>query len=115
MKSVGRHLILELWEAGGLDSPERVEEALRSAVEASRSTLLQLHVHPFGEGAGVSGVAIIAESHITVHTWPELGYVAADVFTCGEETDPEAAAEALRRAFSAMSGNVIEIKRGVLS
>ena len=86
MKSVGRHLVMELWGCENLNSPEIVERALLDIVEALNLTLLSLNVHPFSP-IGVTGVAIVSESHVVIHTWPELGYAAVDVFTCGD-TDP---------------------------
>ena len=83
MKSVGRHLVLELWGCQNLNSPEIVERALLDIVEALNLTLLSLNVHPFSP-IGVTGVAIVSESHVVIHTWPELSYAAVDVFTCGE-------------------------------
>ena len=84
MKGIGRHLVLELWGCENLNSPETVEKALLDIVEALRLTLLSLNVHPFSP-IGVTGVAIVSESHVVIHTWPELGYAAVDVFTCGEQ------------------------------
>src|ERR1051325_5025541 len=75
----GSHLIIDLWEAEGLDDKDRIEKALIDAVKAAGATLLHIHLHAFTEGGGISGVAVLAESHISVHTWPERGYAAFDV------------------------------------
>ncbi len=80
----GLHLIADFWGACSLDDIEALERAMRDAVAASGATLLHLHLHPFGEGQGISGVAVLAESHISVHTWPERGYAAFDAFMCGD-------------------------------
>jgi S-adenosylmethionine decarboxylase len=69
----GSHLIIDLWEAEGLDDRDRIEAALIDAVKAAGATLLHIHLHTFTEGGGISGVAVLAESHISVHTWPEKG------------------------------------------
>src|SRR6202789_4713549 len=75
----GSHLIIDLWEAEGLSDRERIETALIDAVKEAGATLLHIHLHTFEEGGGISGVAGLAESHISVHTWPEKGYAAFDV------------------------------------
>ena len=94
----GRHLIVDLWAAHHLDDLERMELALRRCVEVSGATLLHIHLHPFESGGGISGVAVLAESHICVHSWPERGYAAFDVFMCGN-ADPEATIAVLEEAF----------------
>lgn len=79
----GTHLIIDLFGASSLDSLEHMEEALRDAVEAAGATLLHIHLHHFTPNGGISGVAVLAESHISVHTWPERQFAAFDVFMCG--------------------------------
>jgi S-adenosylmethionine decarboxylase len=113
VKSVGRHLIIEMWGCRNLDSTEIVERALREVVRACDLTLLDLNVYPFSP-IGVTGVAVVAESHVMVHTWPEHGYAAVDVFTCGEQSDPEAALLPLRDFFSPERVQVMEISRGIV-
>jgi S-adenosylmethionine decarboxylase len=113
MKGVGTHLVLELWGCSNLNSPTTVEAALRDVVEATGVTLLDLKVYPF-KPIGVTGVAIVAESHIMIHTWPEHGYAAVDVFTCGEEHHPEEAMPTIRRHFSPERVQVMEMNRGVV-
>ena len=107
----GTHLIIEVKSATGLDDQARVERAFRDCVTATGSTLLHIHLHSF-QPHGVSGVAVLAESHITVHTWPELGYGAFDVFMCGK-ADPWRAVDVLARAFETSDIDVKEISRGV--
>ncbi|MFQ5567932.1 MAG: adenosylmethionine decarboxylase [Paracoccaceae bacterium] len=106
----GIHLIIEVTGAEGLDDEARIRDALRECVDACGATLLHIHTHRFSP-QGVSGVAVLAESHISVHTWPEIGYGAFDVFMCGEAR-PWAAVEVLRRAFSAGEVRVKELLRG---
>ena len=106
----GTHLIIELVGGEGLDDAERIEQAFRDCVEAAGATLLHLHTHKFTP-QGVSGVAVLAESHITVHTWPEIGYGAFDVFMCGD-ADPWACVPVLREAFAAREIRVSELRRG---
>ena len=109
----GSHLIIDLWEAEGLDDKDRIEQALIDAVNAAGATLLHIHLHTFTEGGGISGVAVLAESHISVHTWPERGYAAFDVFMCGD-ADPKKALSVFKRAFKPGRMVVGEHKRGVL-
>ena len=111
VRYAGTHLIIDLWEAERLDDMAQVEKALRACVEAAGATLLHIHLHHFTPNAGVSGVAVLAESHISVHTWPELGYAAFDVFMCGD-TKPQAAVEVLREAFKPARLAVTEHLRG---
>ncbi len=95
----GRHLILDIWETSGLDDLAKMEAVLREAVTASGATLLHIHLHHFMPNDGISGVAVLAESHLSVHTWPERDYAAFDIFMCGG-TRPEAAAEVIVQAFN---------------
>jgi S-adenosylmethionine decarboxylase len=109
----GSHLIIDLWEAEGLADRERIEAALIDAVTAAGATLLHIHLHTFEEGGGISGVAVLAESHISVHTWPEKGYAAFDVFMCGD-AQPRKALDVFKRAFEPGRVVVGEHKRGVV-
>lgn len=106
----GIHLIVEITGGSGLDDVDRIDAALREAVKACRATLLHLHLHRFSP-QGVSGVAVLAESHISVHTWPEAGYGAFDIFMCGK-SDPWQAVPVLRAAFKAGAVDVRELRRG---
>lgn len=106
----GTHLIIEVVQGAGLDDQERIEAALRDCVTECGATLLHIHTHKFTP-QGVSGVAVLAESHISVHTWPEIGYGAFDVFMCGD-AEPRRAVEVLRRAFDAGEVRVKELLRG---
>ena len=108
----GNHLILDLWEAEGLDDLELMESAMRNAVEASGATLLHIHLHHFTPSYGISGVAVLAESHISVHTWPERNFAAFDIFMCGD-AKPELAIPVFRNAFSPGRINITEQLRGV--
>jgi S-adenosylmethionine decarboxylase len=109
----GSHLIIDLWEAEGLDDRDRIETALIDAVNAAGATLLHIHLHTFSEGGGISGVAVLAESHISVHTWPEKGYAAFDVFMCGD-AEPRKALSVFKDAFNPGRIVIGEHKRGVL-
>jgi S-adenosylmethionine decarboxylase len=108
----GTHIIIDLWDAQPLDDLELMERTLRSAVDISGATLLHIHLHHFTPNGGISGVAVLAESHISVHTWPERGFAAFDVFMCGD-AEPEKTIPVLREAFSPSSINISEHLRGV--
>lgn len=95
----GIHLIVDLWGATRLDDEAHIEATLRDCVKAAGATLLHIHLHRFEPNGGISGVAVLAESHISVHSWPETGYAAFDIFTCGDTT-PLAAVDVLRDAFA---------------
>lgn len=112
MKALGRHLIVEMWEAENLNSAEALELGLREAVDAIDGTLLDVRVVTFPVH-GVTGVAIIAESHIAVHTWPEYRYAAVDIFTCNLEADLQAGVDALARRLLAGRIQVMEVSRGL--
>ncbi|KRR26066.1 S-adenosylmethionine decarboxylase proenzyme [Bradyrhizobium lablabi] len=106
------HMLIELWGAKNLDDPAIAEDAIRKATRAARATLLHLHVHKFCPGHGVSAIALLAESHITLHTWPERSYAAADVFACGN-SDPASAVPVLVEAFQPEQSDVRSFRRGV--
>ena len=91
----GIHLIVDFWGASNLSDVEALDSAMRDAVSCAGASLLHLHLHPFGEGQGVTGVALLSESHISLHTWPEREYAALDVFMCGN-SDPDIAIEVLK-------------------
>jgi S-adenosylmethionine decarboxylase proenzyme len=114
MKALGRHVIVEFWDAENLNSAESLERGLTEAVEAIDGTMMDLRVVSFPVH-GVTGVAIIAESHVAVHTWPEYGYAAIDIFTCNLDADIDAGIDALRRHLLPGREQVIEVRRGLLS
>ena len=106
----GTHLIIEVVNGRGLDDEGRIQQAFRDCVDECGATLLHIHTHKFSP-QGVSGVAVLAESHISVHTWPEIGYGAFDVFMCGE-AQPIRAVDVLKRAFGTDDVRVTELLRG---
>lgn len=110
----GTHLIIDLWGASRLDEIEHIENTLRDAVDAAGATLLHIHLHHFTPNGGVSGVAVLAESHISIHTWPERDYAALDVFMCGD-AEPHNAIPILKQAFEPSSVQVGDHKRGVVA
>lgn len=110
----GSHVLADLWGARNLDDIDLIERSLRQAVAACGATLLHIHLHRFSEGGGVSGVAVLAESHITVHTWPERNFAAFDIFMCGK-CEPEKALPVLREFFQPDEITVGQHRRGVVA
>ncbi|MBN2015102.1 MAG: S-adenosylmethionine decarboxylase proenzyme [Candidatus Altiarchaeota archaeon] len=116
MKSLGIHLLVELYDCDKavLNDVEKVEKMLVRAAELSDATIIKPVFHKFNPH-GVSGVVVIAESHFSVHTWPEYGYCALDIFTCGGQIKNKKALKYLEKELGAKSISVIEMKRGVLN
>jgi S-adenosylmethionine decarboxylase len=110
VRCAGAHLIIDLYGAERLNDIDHIEDTLRKCVAAARATLLHIHLHHF-QPSGVSGVAVLAESHISIHTWPEARYAALDVFMCGK-ADPDACIPVLREAFKVKRVAVSELLRG---
>ena len=94
----GTHLIIDLFGARRLDDLKHIKETLKRCVTVAGATLLHIHLHHFTPNGGVSGVAVLAESHISIHSWPEAGYAALDVFMCGH-ANPHATVDVLNQAF----------------
>lgn len=113
MDTLGRHLILETWGCCMeiIDSVDVVKGILIKATESAKATLVEVVCHRFSP-YGVTGVAILAESHISVHTWPEYGYAAVDIFMCGNTINPQHAASFITQAFHAQETSLLELKRG---
>ena len=98
VKYAGMHILLDFWGASHLTDPTYIGHVLREAAKAAGATVLHSHFHRFLPNGGVSGVLVLAESHISIHTWPERGFAAIDIFMCGE-CDPQKSIEPLREAF----------------
>ena len=113
LRYAGSHLIIDLWDADYLDDRGVVELAIRRAIRAAGATLLHLHLHEFQPSGGISGVAVLAESHISIHTWPERDYAAVDVFMCGDAR-PHQVVPVLKQAFNAGRITISEQLRGVV-
>jgi len=115
VQSLGNHLIVELYDCPGevINDARTVEKALIEAVRISGARMIQSVVHEFNPH-GISGVVVIEESHFSVHTWPEYGYCALDIFTCGDEIDYYSALQYLKTEFEAKNLSVTEMKRGML-
>ena len=112
MKQVGTHLVVDAWEAPQdlLNDPEGIRRALMDAISAGEATLIDLCVHQFSPH-GVTATATLAESHIAIHTWPEYGYFAADLFFCGSGK-PKEAMKLLQTALKAKQVRMREMPRG---
>ena len=116
MKILGRHLIVEYCECNKqvLDDLAYLEEHMNEAVRKAGATIVRSVFHRYNP-QGVSGAVIIAESHISIHTWPEYGYAAVDFFTCGESVDPRKAAEYMAEKLGSAAYDVKDMRRGIPS
>ena len=114
MRFAGTHLLIDLWGATNLADPELIDRALREGAEVAGATILHSHFHHFSPNGGVSGVVVLAESHISIHTWPERDFAAIDIFMCGE-CNPYLGLPALRAAFKPSSVNLGEQRRGLIA
>lgn len=113
LQFAGIHLIFDFWGATGLDNLELMEQAMRESVKAAGATLLHIHLHHFTPNGGISGVAVLAESHISVHTWPERQFASFDVFMCGD-AKPEKTIPVLKKAFNPDRMTISEHLRGAI-
>jgi len=116
VKILGRHLIAELSDCNSntLDNLELLEQCLKDAVRLSGATIVRSVFHRYNP-QGVSGVVVIAESHLSVHTWPEYGYAAVDFFTCGPSVDPYKAFDYIREKLDSQNAQLTEMNRGIPS
>jgi S-adenosylmethionine decarboxylase len=112
LEFAGTHLLIDFWDARNLDDIELMETKFRECVDVCGATILHIHLHHFTPNGGISGVAVLAESHISVHTWPERGYAAFDIFMCGT-AQPEKAIPILKKAFKPAKITVGEQLRGL--
>ena len=112
VKFAGMHLLIDLWGASNLDCPELIDKTLCDGAIAAGATILHSHFHHFTPNGGVSGVVVLAESHISIHTWPERNFAAIDVFMCGA-CDPHRVIPFLQAAFGPSQIILDEQKRGI--
>ena len=98
VKFAGTHLLVDVLKGTRLDDIGHIEQTFRECIEVSGATLLHIHLHRFSPNGGVSGVAVLSESHISIHSWPEYGYAAIDIFMCGH-AKPHLAIDVIRQAF----------------
>jgi spermidine synthase len=113
MKSLGRHIIAELYncEISRINDVNFVEKSMLQAADKAGATVINSTFHHFSP-FGVSGVIVIQESHFSIHCWPEYGYASIDIYTCGETVDPWIAYEYLKSEFQAIEGSTMELSRG---
>lgn len=116
MNALGRHILVEFYQCSPdiLNDVEKVREMMIDATNRSGATLVTENFHHFNP-YGVSGVVVIAESHLTIHTWPEYGYAAVDLFTCGDTVDPWIAFDILKSGLGSQESQYNELKRGMLN
>jgi S-adenosylmethionine decarboxylase len=114
LNALGRHLLLELFDcdSDAINNVEAVKGALIEAAKRAQATIVDVVFHEFNP-FGVSGVVVIAESHLSIHTWPEYRYAAVDIFSCGDTLQPEVAANYLVETFGAGRTSVVELQRGM--
>ena len=107
----GKHILIDIWGAENLDNEQLLASTLKAAVDAAESTLLHLHIHQFTSTGGLSGTAILAESHINAHTWPERRFAAFDVFMCGK-AKPEKVEAVIKQVYRPKRSTVELYYRG---
>jgi len=114
--TLGRHLLSEFYDCDPnvLNNVTLIEDVMCKAAEIAGATIVQKNFHHFSP-YGVSGVVVIAESHLAIHTWPEYGYAAIDLFTCGDSVDPLVAYDFLREQLHSKTAFYSELKRGFLN
>ncbi|MDH7576319.1 MAG: adenosylmethionine decarboxylase [Bacillota bacterium] len=115
LNSLGRHILAEIYGCTFeiLNDLEKIQQLMVDAALAAGAEIRECVFHKFSP-QGVSGVVVISESHLAIHTWPELGYAAVDVFTCGEKVDPWNACRYLVEKFQAEHMTATEIRRGIM-
>lgn len=114
MEALGRQILVEFYDCkeSTINDVEYIESSLIKATEASNATIISHNFHKFSP-YGVSGVVVIAESHVAIHTWPEYNYAAVDIFTCGDTIDPWVIQEHLKEYFESKNVSSMEMKRGL--
>lgn len=107
------HLIADFWFGKKIEDPKKIKEILIEAAKEAGNTPLKVSIHKFNP-QGITGVLLLAESHIAIHSWPQFDYLAIDIFTCGEKTFPEKALRYLKKVFKPKKVKVKEIQRGLI-
>jgi S-adenosylmethionine decarboxylase len=114
VKYTGVHLLIELWTKHFLDDSNRIREIFIKAINTCGATMLGIDLHVFTPNGGISGVAILQESHLSIHTWPEYDYAALDLFVCGT-LNPHLAIPVIKEEFKPFRIDVQEIRRGIIA
>src|ERR687896_1058943 len=114
LNALGRHLLIELFDCDydAINNLDAVKATLVEAARRAQATIVDIVFHEFNP-FGISGVVVIAESHLSIHTWPEYRYAAVDIFSCGDVLQPEVAASYLVEQFGAERTSVVEMQRGM--
>lgn len=114
MNALGRHILAEIYGCDFeiLNNKEKIQQIMVDAALETGAEVREVAFHKFSP-QGVSGVVVISESHLTIHTWPELGYCAVDVFTCGDHVNPWDACNYMTEKFNAKHMTATEVKRGI--
>ena len=114
MKALGRQILVEFYDCieTNINDVSFIKSSLIKATKASGATIISHNFHKFSP-YGVSGVVVIAESHVAIHTWPEYNYAAVDIFTCGDSIDPWIIEEHLKEYFESKNVSSMEMKRGL--
>jgi S-adenosylmethionine decarboxylase len=112
-KYAGIHLLADFWSGKIIEDPKKLEKILIEAAKKAKNDPLEITIHKFNP-QGITGVLLLAESHIAFHSWPEINYIGIDIFTCGEKAIPYRALGYLKKEFKPKKIEVREIKRGIL-
>ena len=112
-KYAGVHLLAEFWNGKEIEDPSMLDTILRTAAVKSNNKALNVEIHKFSP-CGITGFVILAESHMSIHSWPERNYLAIDIFTCGDHAMPDKALEYLREVYGPQRVEIQKIKRGRL-
>jgi len=114
MEALGRQILVEFYDCdeSKINDVTYIENSLIQATKASNATIISHNFHKFSP-YGVSGMVVIAESHVAIHTWPEYNYCAVDIFTCGDTIDPWVIQEHLKEYFESKNVSSMEMKRGM--
>jgi len=111
IKYAGIHLIAEFWGGKIIEDPKEIDKILILAAKKADNTPLEVTIHKF-QPQGITGVVLLAESHIAIHSWPEINYIAVDIFTCGEKAIPYKAIDYLKKKFKPKKVEIQKITRG---
>lgn len=109
----GRHVLADFWGVENMGDAAFIQKSIEDSALKAKATILYSHYHHFGEGCGVSGVTVLAESHISIHTWPERNFAALDIFMCGD-CNPDIALKHLNKVFKPSSINRKFEQRGII-
>lgn len=114
MQALGKHVLAEFYQCNKkiLNNVSRIERLMIESAEKANATVISSSFHHFNP-YGVSGVVVIAESHLAIHTWPEYGYASIDIYTCGDTLDPWVAYKFLKKHLQSQETSMMELKRGL--